>query len=234
MSTTTWGYLVISVSVLNWPAASAQVLIPNRAHSVGQRPHHVLDRGPGGAGVDHAGHPVVRGEGDAQDLAAALRDEGLGRRRVGHQPGALDVQVDHGPEPFRGDRLGRAEELAAGVVDEHVEALVALEHAVEEGPDGLLLADVELLVLEGAGQAGGELGGLGERLRAPAAADHDGAEAHQLERRLAAEAAARAGDDADLAVEQAGPEDPRLRRRLSAPSAGSLYMRLRPGNLGRG
>ena len=144
-----------------------------------------------------------------EHLAAALRDEGLGRRRVGHQPGALDVELDHGAEALRGDRLGRAEELAAGVVDEDVEPPVALEHAVEEGADRVLVADVELLVLEGARQARGQLGGLGERLGAAPAADHGGAEARQLERRLAAEAAAGAGDHADLAVEQAGPEDPR-------------------------
>ena len=154
---------------------------------------------------------------------------------MGHQPGALDVELDHRAEPLRGDRLGRAEELAAGVVDEDVEALVALEHAVEEEPDRVLLADVELLVLEGAGQAGGQLGGLGERLRPAAAADHRGAEAHQLERRLAAEAAARPGDHADLAIEQTCPEDPRLRSCfLRSHRAGSLYMRLRPSNLGRG
>ena len=36
----------------------------------GQRPHHVLDRGAGGAGVDHPRHPVVGREGDAEHLAA--------------------------------------------------------------------------------------------------------------------------------------------------------------------
>ena len=34
LSTTSCGYLVSSVSVANWPAASAQVLIPKRAHSI--------------------------------------------------------------------------------------------------------------------------------------------------------------------------------------------------------
>ena len=67
------------------------------------------------------------------------------------------------------------------------------------------------LVLEAAGQPGGQLRGLRQRLRAAAAADHDGAEAGQLQRRLAPEAAAGAGDDADLAVEQTVPEHLRMR-----------------------
>ncbi len=170
-----------------------------------QRPHHVLDRGAGGAGVDHSRHAVVGREGDAEHLAAALRDEGLGRGGVGHQPGALDVELDHSAEAFRGDRLGRGEELAAGVVDEDVEPAVALEHAVEEAVDRLLVADVERLVLEGARKALRQPRGLGQRLLAAPAADHGGAEARQLQRRLAPEAAAGAGDDADLPVEQVRP-----------------------------
>src|SRR5206468_3079491 len=80
------------------------------------------DGGAGGAGVDHPGHPIVRREGDADHLSPALRDERPRRRGVGHLPGALHVQLDHRPKPLRGDRLGRAQELAAGVVDEDVEA----------------------------------------------------------------------------------------------------------------
>ena len=78
-------------------------------------------------GVDHPRHPVVRGEGDADDLPPSLRDEGLRRDRVGHVPGALDVELGDRAEALRRDRLGRGEELAAGVVDEHVDPAVALE-----------------------------------------------------------------------------------------------------------
>ena len=87
---------------------------------------------------------------------------------------------------------------------------MALQQAVEEAADRLLLADVERLVLEGAGQTGGQLGRLGERLSAAPAADHGGAEAGQLQRGLAAEAAAGAGDDTDLAVEQTVPKHLRM------------------------
>ncbi len=88
---------------------------------------------------------------------------------------------------------------------------MALEQPVEEAPDRLLLADVEGLVLEGPGQAGGQLGGLRQRLLAATAGDDGGAEAGQLQRRLAPEAAAGAGDDADLTVEQAVPKHLRMR-----------------------
>ena len=97
-----------------------------------QRPHHVLDGGPRGAGVDHPGHAHVRRDGDAHDLAAPLRDERLGRGRVGHLPGALDVELDHRAEALRRDRLRGAHELPAGIVHQQVEAAVALEHPVEE------------------------------------------------------------------------------------------------------
>ena len=154
-------------------------------------------------------------------LPSLLRDERLGRRRVGHQPGADDVELDHGAKALRRDRLGRAQELAAGVVDQHVEPPVALEHAVEQRarpprrrgcpsppprrcpPSGLGLGDHLL-----------------ERLGPPAAADHGRPEPRQLERRLAAEPGAGAGDDADLPVEQAGRKDSRA---LGAPSRRAGY-----------
>ena len=121
-------------------------------------------------GMDHARHPIVGREGDADDLAAALRDERLGRRGVGHLPGPLHVQLDHRAKALRRDRLGRAEELAAGVVDEQVEPPVALEEAVEERVDRLLVADVERLVLEAAARRRSPRRLL-ERLRAAPAAD---------------------------------------------------------------
>ena len=85
---------------------------------------------------------------------------------------------------LRADRLGRAEELAAGVVDEDVEAAVALEQAVEEAVDRLLVADVERLVLERPCQPGSPARAVSASgSLAPAAADHGGAEPRQLERR---------------------------------------------------
>ena len=114
-------------------------------------------------------------------------------------------------KPFGRDRLGRGEELAAGVVDQHVEPAVALEQPVEEAIDRLLVADVERLVLKGAGQLARQLGGLRQRLGTAPAADHGGAEAGQLEGRLPPQTAAGAGDDADLVVEEIRLEDARTR-----------------------
>ena len=116
----------------NWPAASAQSLIPKRAHSIDSVRIMFSTAARAAPECDHAGHPVVRREGDADHLAGALRDERLGRRGMGHLPGPLNVELDHGPKALRADRLGRAEELTAGVVDEHVDAAVALDDPVEQ------------------------------------------------------------------------------------------------------
>ena len=95
---------------------------------------------------------------------------------MGHQPGAGDVELDDGPEALRADRLGGAEELPAGVVDERVDAPVALEDPVDEAVDGLLVADVERLVLGLAAERLDRGNHLRDRLLAPPAADDGRAE----------------------------------------------------------
>ena len=136
---------------------------------------------PGRAGMHHARHAVVRGKGDADDLAAVLGDEGLGRRGMGHVPSALDVQLGDRAEPLRRDRLGGSQELAAGVVDEQVEAAVPLEQAGDEAGDRLLVADVGGHRLRRtADRLDGRLRLL-ERFGPAAAADDDGAEPGELE-----------------------------------------------------
>ena len=117
-----------------WPGRDRAEADPEARPLDRERPHHVLDRGAGGARVDHPRHPVVRGEGDADDLAALLRDERLGRDGVGHVPGALDVQLGDRAEALGRDRLGRGEELPAGVVDEQVDPPVALERRRRPSP----------------------------------------------------------------------------------------------------
>ena len=109
-----------------------------RDHSIERVLRHVLDRRPGGTGVDHSRHAVVRREGHVDDRPRLLGDEGLGRGGVGHQPGPGHVQFDHGAEALRADHLGRAEELAAGVVDQDVDAAVLLNDPVEEARRSLL------------------------------------------------------------------------------------------------
>ena len=65
-------------------------------------------------------------------------------RLVRDVPDGVHVQPVHGAEPLRGDLVGGGEELAAGVVDQHVEAPVALGHGVEQRVDLLGLAHVAL------------------------------------------------------------------------------------------
>src|ERR1700761_755128 len=142
-----------------------------------------------------------------------------------HQPRPRHVQLDDGAEAFRRDRLGGREELAAGVVDEDVEPPVALQQAVEESVDRVLLADVEGLVPERPRQARGERLRLGQRLRAPTAADHGRPEAHQLERRLPSQAGARPGDDAHHPLEQTVPKHLRSLRTRAFSHPGPAYSR---------
>ena len=178
----TWGYFVRSVSVSNWPAASAQSLMPWRAHSIASVLIMFSTAARAAPGVDHPGHAVVRREGDAQDLAAALRDERLGCRGMRHQPGSEDVQLDHRPESLRRDRLGRAQELAAGVVDEDVDSAVAIDHAIEHRVDRLVVADVHRLGLRRAAQRADGRRGFLDRLGAAPAADDGRSQAPELER----------------------------------------------------
>ena len=64
-------------------------------------------------------------------------------RRLGHVQHALHVQPPHRPPALRRDQLRRAEELPARVVDEQVQAAVALEHRARSAALRLAaLADV--------------------------------------------------------------------------------------------
>ena len=93
-------------------------------------------------------------------------------RLVRDVPDGVDVQPVHRAEPLRGDLVGVGQELAAGVVDQHVEAPVALAHRVEHRVDLLGLAHVALEREALAARRLDRRARLGERLRA-AAADRD-------------------------------------------------------------
>jgi hypothetical protein len=117
-------------------------------------------------------------------------------RRAGGLPAALR------------QALRRARELAAGVVDEHVDGAEALEHAPDERAHLLGLADVAALREHLARRRDRiELGARGGELLLVAAAHGDvGAEQAQLLGGVEADAAPAAGDDADLPLEEAGSE----------------------------
>ena len=101
LSTIAFGYLVRSVSVSNWPIATATSRIPNRAHST-ESVRIMFSTAARAAPVwTIPGNPMCGETVMLTTLPALLRDERLGRGGVGHLPGALDVQLDHGPEALR-------------------------------------------------------------------------------------------------------------------------------------
>jgi hypothetical protein len=97
---------------------------------------------------------------------------------VGHQPRALDVQPDDRAEALRRDVLGRSQVLAAGVVHEQVDPAVALQDAVHQRLDLVLLADVARARLHPPFLGG--RGRLVERLLAPPAHDDPRAQGGEL------------------------------------------------------
>jgi hypothetical protein len=117
--------------------------------------------------VRHASEPVVGGEGHVDDRPAAGRPERELGREPGHPLRRADVHPRDRAPALRLDRLGGREVLAAGVVDERVEASAAVEREADDPLGGVWLADVAGDVVEPE---------LPRRIRhhlLPAAADHD-------------------------------------------------------------
>ena len=132
-------------------------------------------------------------------LAEAGADRG-----AGHRVGAVDVQAPDGAPALRRDLLGGHEVLAAGVVDEHVEAPVALARGLDDP--------------RRVGRARGRRrrrtcsarrsrrGGLEDLLAAPGDDDvRPGGD--ELDRGLLAEVGAAAGDEHDAPGERVGGVD---------------------------
>ena len=217
-STTGFGYLVISVSVAKWPAARAVSLMPKRAHSIESTRVRFSTAARAAEECAMPGSPWW-GESvtltilppRASGIIALVATAWV----ISHVPSTFRRM--HRAEALRRDVLGRRHVLAAGVVDEQVDLAVALEHGVDERLDLVLLADVAGARLDAA--AVGLRGGLVERLLAPAADDHLGAERRQLERGGAAQARAASADDRHLPVEQTGLEELRGHRRASVTPA---------------
>ena len=146
---------------------------------------------------------IVSGGGSGLGRASALELAALGAQVVvcGRREEPLEETA------ARADG-GRVEARVCDIrEEEQVDAVVTLEHGVDERVHLVLLADVARMRLDLAlVRAGGR---LGERLLAPPA-DHDArAERRQLERARPAEPRAAPAHDRQLAVEQAGLEDPR-------------------------
>src|SRR4029079_15228942 len=104
--------------------------------------------------------------------------------------------------------LGRADEVAGGVVDEAAERAGLVPDSLHHRIDGLRIADVDRL---GADAAAELLGGLLQH-RSAAAGDPDlGAERNVFRGDFLAQAGAAAGDEDALTLEKAFPEHVRSR-----------------------
>jgi hypothetical protein len=129
----------------------------------------------------------------------------------------LDVELHHGAKALGGDVLGGGEELAAGVVDEQVDPAVALQRLVDQTLHLIILADVASVGADAS--VGPQGGGLDQRLGTAAGDNHLGTQRGELQRGHAAEPRSSAGDDRDLAVENAVAEDLGRHERASPPDA---------------
>src|SRR5690606_3559402 len=101
----------------------------------------VLHAGAGGAGVAHAGHAAPH-VGEHVDDAAAVLAHALGEYLAGDQEAAHQVGSYYGLEALLVDAGQRCRELAAGVVDQVVDASALGDHLGDHRLDRFLLADV--------------------------------------------------------------------------------------------
>ena len=219
------GYLR-SDAVSKWPAASASTAMPCGGPLARERPRVALDRGARRARVRHPREPVVRGERDVDDRAAAGRLHRELGGGAGHALGAADVQPHHGAPPLRLDRLGRHEVLPAGVVDEHVETAVTIEARSHEPICVRVLAHVPG---RERGARPDPLGRLREHALAPAGDHHPRAAGGQLGRRREPQPGPAAGDEHDAPLEHPGGED--LRRGGRHPAAQSTVSHRSPPDM---
>ncbi len=86
-----------------------------------QSGREVRDRCAPGGRVGETGDAAQRAEADEHDQAAAARDHRPRRDGPGDAPDRIDGDALDRAPALVGDLLGRRRELAAGVVDEHVE-----------------------------------------------------------------------------------------------------------------
>ncbi len=165
--------------------------------------------GAGGAGVGHAGEAAAVLGGDVDDRAAVLAHPGV-EHLAHHVEGADEVVADHRLEAPGRDLLERGGELAAGVVDQAVDAAVAVEHEADGRLDLRRVADVagrEVACSTALAHVGGDLGGDGLQLGLRPAQDHHlGAEAGQLVGDAPADAAAAPGHHHHVPVIEAGAQ----------------------------
>ena len=147
---------------------------------------------------------------DGEDRAALALLDHLPAGGAGAEEAAVEDDPDHGAPAARREVLGLDDEVAGGVVDEHVDTAEALHRVGDERVDLVGVANVgRLRVTRSAVVL--DLGDrLLERLRPAPAHDHGRAEPGELERHRPAHPAAAAGDDRHLALERALSKHRRL------------------------
>ena len=206
------GYLTIT-SVSNVPTAIAEHGHAIAAPALRELTCERLDSRARGTGVRHPGHPMMRRERDVDDPPSRSRCECQLMRGLSHVQHPLDIQPRDGAPPLRGDQLGGAEELPAGVVDEQVEPRVALEHSADHPPRVGTLANV-------ADDRAHPLGlrpdhpanlssSLSEHILPPPGNRHARAAARELERGRLAEPGPAAGDERARPIKHLAREDRR-------------------------
>ena len=162
----------------------------------------VLHTSACGAGMAHAGHAAPH-VGEHVDDAAAVLAQALQEDFLGHQKTAHQVGAHHGLEAFLVDADQRRGELAAGVVDQVMDASALREHRGDHGLYRLFITDVADLEA-GAAAVLGDLGaGLLQLFLLAPDQHHMGAQVGQLVGHAATDAAAAAGDQNGLVSEQA-------------------------------
>ena len=201
------GYLR-SDTVSKRPSATATTDTPCCGVVGRQLASERLDRRAGRARVGHRWHPVMRRDRHVDDCAGArIAHRELVRRR-GHRERPVDVEAVNGPPALRGEALGRDHVLAAGVVEQEIDAPEELDRRVHDLLRAGRVADV-------GGHPRAPLTDLGRRLLEQVGApsrDHDRrTAAHELLRRAPAEVRSAPGDDRDAPFERAVDEDARGR-----------------------
>jgi hypothetical protein len=157
------------------------------------------------------GDAPARAEADEDDDAATVGDERADGDEAGQFPGGVDGEPVHRTPALERDLLSGGDELAAGVVDEHVDAPEAPERRLDQPLDLVGLADVgrdrEALAARGLDLRADRV----ERLGPAAGHDEPSSVPREHERGRPADPRAASGDDRDARAHGA-PDDTKIGR----------------------
>src|SRR5262245_30343772 len=152
-----------------------------------------------------AGHAAPEIGDDVDDHARRLALDPGSRGGLHHVPGAVEVVVDHRRPALWREVERHLRELAASIVDENVEASALAPYIGEEGRTPRVIAYVEGFGVEPRAETLEEGFGLRQSVLVAPQNGEIGAETGKQRGDGEAEAAAGAGDDHGLALEEIGP-----------------------------